>query len=343
MYIIPRKLGNDYCIDQIDERALLDWGALDRYPKLHQLDYEGYDKTLITWLAKRRSVKHLIWQMPGLTGDFDFRRTHLEQISIQAAKAQTIRLPRCAKGLFFLQHHGTEKIRVEAPRQGADVDVTIGMGSSTPPRMPEGLSGIASLGVWWAECVKIKPLLGCTALERLHLGGDPTFALPDPQHLAKFRMLRELELDGAYEMEASRFPALPRLETLRIRGTIKETAAVLRERFSKIDLEITGIKSVEWIRANVGNPFRDWDDDHGARIAAVAKKAWKAAKRLDDRASLAAVKKALKPFIAVFNRLDATGDVDTIMREEIYDAFCELVPKRHQDAAEAMFDAMRDF
>jgi hypothetical protein len=347
--IVPGKQSTDWCIDQIDPAAALDWDALDRYKELAQLSYDGTDATLITWLAKRRHVKTLFWESHQLGGVVDFRRTHLETLAIQPGNF-TLQLPRALKELRLLQLTGAEKLHVEAARQGAGLELAIVMGSARPPRIPPGLSAITRLDVSFARTVKIKQLLACPKLEELDLHGDPAFSLPDPQHLAKLTKLRRLTLTGAYDLAAARFPAaaaFAHIERIEIDGIAKPEAAILRERLLGIDLELARVKSLEWIRDNLSNPFRDWGDDHGARFAATATKAWKQAlaaiAKLGDDPTAAAAKRALKPFVDVFNRLDAGAGVDTIMREQLFDVFVELVPEAHGDAAEDWFDDMRDF
>ncbi len=341
MYILGSRLGNDYCIDQIDPDATLDWGALERYPALNELDYEGRDTTLIAWLAKRRRVTALRWHIEGLTGTFDFRRTHLRALGIQPTKAMTLKLPRTLTGLSLMLYEDRQKVRIVSSSR--KLGLGLWMPTARAPKLPQGVSKITSLSIGGARVVKIANLTACTLIEELDIDGDPAVSIPDPQLLARFTRLRRLSLCGVYDLDTTRFPALPQLESAEIRGITKDAAAILRQRLSGVDLEISGVKSAAWLAENLANPFREWGDDHGPRLARIAKQAWQAAAarmaKLGARAPAAAVKRALEPFVVAFNRLE----IDTIMREEIYEVFGALVPERHAASVEAWFDAMREF
>ena len=220
MSIVAGKLANHYCIDRIDPHAKLDWAALDRFPKLYDLDYEGNDTTLIGYLAKRKSITQLMWQAPGLTGTFDFRRTHLKLISIQPTKSLTVLLPRSTTALSLMQFEGTEKIRVESRGDGHGLGLGLQMASKRPPKLPRGVPRLSGLDVSFAHEVRIKNFMSCADLQRLSLHSDTRLSLPDIELLSKFKKLRELS----------------------IHGTTKATAAALRERFAHLDLEISGIR-----------------------------------------------------------------------------------------------------
>ena len=88
------------------------------------------------------------------------------------------------------------------------------------------------------------------------------------------------------------------------------------------------------LEANLNNPLRSWDGRDGVG-AATARKAMRAYAGAHKKLSALEAKPAsdelktekteiLKEFIAVFNAIDAKHSIDTMEREEIWEAFCKL-------------------
>jgi hypothetical protein len=103
-----------------------------------------------------------------------------------------------------------------------------------------------------------------------------------------------------------------------------------------------------WLEANLANPFRDWDSDDpafGKAACAGWKKAHTAATRLGTAASDREAQAILKAFVSTLNRLDSKFGIDTVRREEAYEAFADLGRKLgvRDAAATAWFDRWRDF
>lgn len=238
MSIVAGKLSNHYCIDRIDPDATLDWSALDRFPKLYYLTYEGRDATLIKYLAKRKTVTELMWQAPGLTGKYDLSRTHLKTIMMQPTKKLSLVLPRTTTSLSLLQCDGKESIDVKT---SALQWLRLQMASERPPKLPRGVEKVVELEVTFAEQVKLANFAACANLQVLALHTEDRLAIKDIQMLARFPKLRRLSIHGAYSLDTAMLPPLPKLERLEVYGTTKAIAAVLRERFAEIDLEIGGI------------------------------------------------------------------------------------------------------
>lgn len=238
MSIVAGKLSNHYCIDRIDPHAKLDWSALDRFPKLYYVTYEGNDASLIKYLAKRKTITELMWEAPGLTGKYDFSRTHLKTIAMQPTKKLLLVLPRMTTSLALLQCDGKESIDVKT---SALRSLRLQMASERPPKLPRGVEGLIALEVTFAEQVSLRNFVACANLQELALHTEERLAIRDVQTLAKFSRLRRLSIHGAYSLDTAKLPPLPKLERLEVYGTTKEIAGVLRERFAGIDLEIGGI------------------------------------------------------------------------------------------------------
>ena len=104
----------------------------------------------------------------------------------------------------------------------------------------------------------------------------------------------------------------------------------------------------EWIKANLDNPLRDWDGREGTKPS-VAKKAMKAYtdayKKLSANKDKDEALNILKNFIAIFNEIDKKHHIDTLEREEIWDAFNMLgeLTSLTIKEKENIFEDLRDF
>ena len=169
--------------------------------------------------------------------------------------------------------------------------------------------------------------------------------------LAKLKRLQTIRLSDVYGFD--NFPTraqLPHLKRLWLRSVPKTVCEAAKRQFKDIeDIEIKQPRSDQWLEANLNNPLRGWDGREGVS-AAASKKAMKAyesahkmlsaIKKELETASKKATRtgkfdiasadsavtraKVLKEFIAVFNAVSAGRGIDTMEREEIWDAFCKL-------------------
>ncbi len=154
--------------------------------------------------------------------------------------------------------------------------------------------------------------------------------------LAKLKRLQTVRLRDVYGFDS--FPAraqLPHLKRLWLRSVPKTVCEAAKKQFKDIeDIEIKQPRSNQWLEANLNNPLRGWDGREGVS-AAASKKAMKAYESAHKMLSAIKTKPArdehktekteiLKEFIAVFNAVGAGRGIDTMEREEIWEAFCKL-------------------
>ena len=169
--------------------------------------------------------------------------------------------------------------------------------------------------------------------------------------LAKLKRLQTIRLRDVYGFDS--FPAraqLPHLKRLWLRSVPKTVCEAAKRQFKDIeDIEIKQPRSDQWLEANLNNPLRGWDGREGMSGAASKKamKAYESAHKMlsaikkeletaskkatrtgkfDIASADSAVTRAkvLKEFIAVFNAVGAERGIDTMEREEIWEAFCKL-------------------
>ena len=162
--------------------------------------------------------------------------------------------------------------------------------------------------------------------------------------LAKFEHLKDIWLSDVYGFE--RFPTraqLPHLKRLCFWSVPKGACEAARAQFKGIEsLVIRQPRSKQWLAANLDNPLRGWDGREGVG-AATARKAMRAYAGAHKKLSALEAESArdelktekteiLKDFIAVFNAIDARHSIDTMEREEIWEAFCKLAELAAVDA-----------
>ena len=162
--------------------------------------------------------------------------------------------------------------------------------------------------------------------------------------LAKLKHLKDVWLSDVYGFE--RFPTraqLPHLKRLCFCSVPKGACEAARAQFKGIEsLVIRQPRSKQWLAANLNNPLRRWDGREGVG-AATARKAMRAYAGAHKKLSALEAKPAsdelktekteiLKEFIAVFNAIDAKHSIDTMEREEIWEAFCKLAELAAVDA-----------
>lgn len=116
---------------------------------------------------------------------------------------------------------------------------------------------------------------------------------------------------------------------MEIDGIRESDAAVLAGRSAGgPKLSIRGRRSDTWLKANIDNPFRHWEDEYPKKVASAASSAYRkalaAVDKLPPEASPDAAREVMETFMAAFNRVNEKHDLDTIMREEVGEVFYEL-------------------
>jgi hypothetical protein len=168
-----------------------------------------------------------------------------------------------------------------------------------------------------------------------------------PRH----RKLRSIHLRELYDFDAHAFPdELPDLESVTIHGLQKDHSAVLKKKLASVPTaKVTGARTPEWIKTNLHNPFREWEEDD-ARMGKAACAAWLKASALAEKAGAAASKETaeviLRGLVDALNKIDKRTSLDTIRRDESGEAFMDLAGRFSRvppNEAAKWFDAWRNF
>ena len=186
-------------------------------------------------------------------------------------------------------------------------------------------------------------------LEYLMINGENA-TLKNVEALTKLRNLESLWLSNLYDFDSFvKKTEMPNLSSITLWSVPKIVADKVKKEFKGIDeLDIKQARTDEWIKANLDNPLRDWDGRDGTKPS-VAKKAMKAYtdayKKLSANKDKDEALKTLENFIAIFNEIDKKHHIDTLEREEIWDAFNMLgeLTSLTIKEKENIFEDLRDF
>ena len=186
-------------------------------------------------------------------------------------------------------------------------------------------------------------------LEFLKINGQNA-SLRNIEALAKLQHLESVWLSDLYDFDSFvKKTEMPNLRSISLWSVPKVVADKVKKEFKGIDeLEIKQARTDEWIKANLDNPLRNWDGREGTKPS-VAKKAMKAYtdayKKLSGNKNKDEAVTTLQNFIAIFNEIDKKHHIDTLEREEIWEAFkilAELTPLSVNEI-EDIFEDLRDF
>ena len=316
--------------------------ALDALPELGSLSYDGSSPRFSAYVIARK-LKKVRWRRHGQS-TIDLRKSRVDELTLEVTGPTTLLAPESLDQLWLSGRvesaHGERRphwLPVFAPDRGASLAFrAAGSRGRSAARLPSP-----------GRSRYLAPHL-LHATRRAHLRGAPG-KLTRASGLASLPTLRELSLYELYELDTNRWPmAWPGLEGVRIKGLKKADAERLKEALAEVpDVRISGARTDAWLAVNLGNPFRDWEQDDRAFEGACA--AWvktkKAAEALGPKASKKKAEPVLQGLVTTLNQLNKKHDIDTLRREQAAEAFFQLADDLgiQKKQSEAWFDAWRDF
>ncbi|MFD7680932.1 leucine-rich repeat domain-containing protein [Streptomyces sp. NPDC060187] len=200
-------------------------------------------------------------------------------------------------------------------------------------------------GITRLDCTRL--VAAFPNLTRLSLSGN-LGTLASAAALNQLPRLQELTIHDLFGMEPTDclLPRqVPDVENLSLYGIPADYADAMRKTWRPhvqdgVELEISGARKPEWIAANAANPLRDWDGrQHITRTSYRKAVAQYKATREAFRAEVAGdeqrgdILEIGRAFGAAFNALDRrTGFIETVEREELFDALDFLVEEAQEAA-----------
>ncbi|MGE0323427.1 MAG: hypothetical protein AB7S68_14040 [Polyangiaceae bacterium] len=310
------------------------WEVLDAAGTLTALTYHGRDANVVKYVASRKLISEFSWYDHGQSS-LDFRGASLLELRLDVPKKLSIRIDEELTDLTLTGHGKGRSVSVEhAAKSGAaggeDLSLTLfqPVDQLFPPAV-RGLERLSELEVSWLKVIDLKAIAKAYPKLRSLLIRGKYARLEHPEALSKLSELESLTLYDVYDLDVAALPPiekLPKLNHVLYGGLKKSDAQLLRKHFAKLRyLDIHGAKNDAWIAANANNPLRNWVDDD-EQFGEKACKVFATAYRAASKAKGAAAKKVLTDYIKALNKLDGKYEIiDTIRREEAYEAYHQLV------------------
>lgn len=278
----------------------------------------------------------------------DFSKTALNDVHINITGVEKIILNREMSSLFLNGNYNALK-EIQCPFNGKLLSLYIGFSDDFSAF--SGLEKVPFLRVDFVKTLDIRELkkVGTNAKSLLLMsgGGD----LQNILELKAFSKVQFIWLSDVFGFDE--FPEkenFPQLKTLMLWSIPKSIGDKIKKEYKDIDsLEIKQLRNEDWLKANLENPLRHWDGREG-NPQAKAKKAMKAYtdtyKKLSKKdISNDEQRQILTDFIQIFNQIEAKWSIDTLEREEIYDAYKKLVKLTSLESklAENLFESWQEF
>ena len=353
---------NDSILD-----AIKDLSELDLLPCLMTIETSKGTPELMAYIQQHPFINELHWQSSTVT-DIDVSATRLNRFILQPDGVASVRLnPELY--LFSLTAMPSPQLKVEQAEQGRDLSL------QCVENMPalQGLDRLGALSLTGVNDLDLAPVVErFPHLRELRLWGKPGM-VRNMHSIAQLPQLQMLTTFDVFGFEADEFPSpeqLPKLASLWMTSVPADVAKAVKTAYKKaaaqgLDLSISKPRKPEWLAENLHNPFRDWDGREQisaaqAKKAALAYKNLLAATRgIDASMPAAQVAAALDAMVTAytvdFNKMDRSGMIETVEREEIYSVLVDVLKQLEQDLGEQgaalvqqerlyeLFDQLRDF
>ena len=353
---------NDSILD-----AVKDLSELDQLPCLMTIETKKGTPELMAYIRQHPFINELHWQSSTVT-DIDVSTTRLSRFILQPDGVASVRL-NPGLSLFSLTAMPSPQLQVEQAEQGRDLSLQCVEGV---PAL-HGLDRLGALSLTGVREIDLAPVVErFPHLRELRLWGKPGMAT-NMNRIAQLTELQMLTTFDVFGFGADEFPApeqLPKLSQLWMTSVPADVAKAVKTAYKKaaaqgLDLSISKPRKPEWLAENLLNPFRDWDGREQispaqAKKAALAYKNLLAATRAIDASMPAAqVAAALDAMVTAytvdFNKMDRSGMIETVEREEIYSVLVDVLKQLEQELGEQgavlvrqerlyeLFDQLRDF
>lgn len=308
-----------------------------------------FSEALLSYIEENKFITELdILTAEPLT-TLDLSQTNLYSITLDISNIERIILNE--KVIFLVLKGDFSKLKeIVCPFSGAYLNLQIITTSNDIHFI--GFSNLCTLSLFASRKnrIDINQLTNLFPnVEFLLLNGHGA-SLSNIAHIKKWQNMETLWLFECYGFED--FPKqkeMPKLNDLSLTDIPKVVGDKIKKEFKNIaGLELKKLRSDDWIKANLDNLLANWDGREGTPKA-IAKKAMmaysKSYTKLVKSQSEKEKQEILREFIAIFNQIDQKYPIDTLEREEIFEAYNELVKVANinNQEAENLFESNREF
>lgn len=295
--------------------------SVDLFPCVTNVEIEGPNPGILDCIAGASLIRSFHWKSPQ-TEVLDFR--NLQQIhsfELDRTGVKRIYLPDDVRYLKL-----TGKPQQELQIIGKTTGLNLSMDDADLCNY--GLSDVRKLDVFKIKELDLGriPLL-FPELRSLALWGKPGI-INNLEALEKLPFLRELiisDLFGFSEADMKFLERIPELRGLDLYSIPKEAGMAVKKTWKgKLDyLAVKRLRSDDWLKENLGNPFRDWDGSEFVPAAAYKKTIQqykKTKKQLEQVSTREEAVAAAKEYGLSFNRLNRQYSqfIETDEREDLF-------------------------
>lgn len=295
--------------------------SVELFPCVTDVSIEGPNLGLLDCIAGASLIRTFRWKSPQ-TEVLDFRNAQqLHTFELDGTGVKRIYLPDHVRFLKL-----TGKLHPELQVIGETIRLNLSMEDAG--LYDYGLSGVRNLSVF-----KIKELdLGeipilFPELRSLILSGKPGI-INNLEALGRLHFLRDLDIFDLFGFSAEDMKILERISELRsldLYSIPKEAGMAVKKTWKgKLDyLEVKRLRSDDWLKENLENPFRSWDGSEFVPAAAYKKTMQqykKTKKQLEQAGTKEEAVAAAKEYGLSFNRLNKQYDqfIETDEREDLF-------------------------
>ncbi|GET46060.1 hypothetical protein [Capnocytophaga felis] len=280
----------------------------------------------------------------------DISKTHLRDLHLNISNVEKLILNPLLVDLVLTGDFSTLKT-IECPFGGKLLDLQLNLENSQFHF--SGLEQVKKVRIFSNQknAVDGQNIIECLPQVEDMLINGQNATLHNVLSFKELKNIKSLWITNAYGFNDFPQPVdFPLLEKLWVWSIPKTVGDKIKKEFSKLpDFEAKQLRSESWLKANLGNPFSAWDGRDGTS-ATIAKKAMAAYtnfyKKLDKKDLKPEEKEALLiDFIQIFNQIDKKHSIDTLEREEIWEAFTQLaqLTPLNDKEIETIFENHRDF
>lgn len=291
----------------------------------HEMESNYFDDDLKEFLKDNPLINRL-----DLIGDLpktvDISRTYINDLNIEVDNIEELILNKNISKLNLKGNFSKLKTII-CPFDGKYLFLSIHPKNDNTLHFK--LSGLEKLRIDFSGNLDVTELINIShnTKELYVMGEAATIAKMDA--LINLKNLEFIWISDVYDFED--FPSkenFPRLKDISLWSVPKAVGDKVKKEYANYSkLDIKQPRTEEWIKANLYNPLRHWDESDNSNTK--AKKAIKAyslaykklSKKGCDKNYCSAI---LKDFIDIFNQIEKKYGLDTIEVEDVYSAFLTL-------------------
>ena len=295
--------------------------SVELFPCVTDVAIEGANLGILDCIAGASLIRSFRWKSPQ-TEVLDFRKLQqIHSFELDGTGVKRIYLPDDVRYLKL-----TGKLQPELQIIGKTIGLNLSMEDAD--LRDYGLSDVHNLAVFKIKELDLGeiPLL-FPELRELGLWGKPGI-INNLEALEKLHFLRDLIIQDSFGFSAEDMKVLERISELRsvdLYSVPKEAGMTVRKTWKgKLDyLEVKRLRSDDWLKENLENPFRDWDGSEFVPAAAYKKTIQqykKTKKQLEQAGTREDAVTAAKEYGLSFNRLNRQYDqfIETDEREDLF-------------------------